>query len=96
MFGTAGTFTSAHIEGGGFCSLNLIINEDGEKCWLCLDEEASKLFQEKVSALKLQTNKCRKPREGKNCRKGRPCKTCSCKKSAFHGPGFFLYTRIFT
>ena len=91
MFGPGGSFSSLHIEGGVFCSINLITNENGEKFWLCLDVASAKLFMELVDRLKLQTNKCPYARNGRKCGNGRPCvEVCACEKSAFHGPGYFV------
>ena len=91
MFGPPGSFSSSHVEGGGYGSLNVITNKDGEKFWLCMNFVSTQLFMEEISKLKLQTNKCPHGRNGKKCGNGRPCAdACACEKSALHGPGFFV------
>ena len=91
MYGPAGSFSSSHVQGGCYCSLNVVTNKDGEKIWLCLNVASTRLFMKEAGGLKLQTNKCPFGRNGKNCGNGRPCAdVCACEKSALHGPGFFL------
>ena len=90
IYGPMGSFLSSHIEGGGYCFTNMIINQDGQKFWLGLNRTSTKLLMEEIAQFELQTSKCRRARDVKKKGKKRPCEACACEKSALHGPGYFL------
>ena len=88
MYGPMGSFSSMHVEGGAYGSLNVVTK--GEKFWLCLNLPSTRLLMKELSKLELQTNKCPYGREREKCGKGRPCEVCACEKSGLHGTGFFI------